>query len=160
MRARRLIVLAAAALVGTAVWGAVMAFGGAGGAAGVPHFAVLNGANEVSAEGAANAGDLDGFGGAAVVVHSNTRICFSLAFTRLGRVVAAHIHQGEAGENAPVVVDFGIPEGGMAGNPGAHSGCVTAGRSVVQGIRNNPGGFYVNVHTSQFPGGAIRGQLF
>jgi hypothetical protein len=160
MRVRRLIVLAGAALVGTAVWGAVVAFGGAGGSPQTPHFAVLNGANEVSAEGAANAGDLDGFGGATVVVHSNTRICFALAFTRTARVVAAHIHQGEAGENGPVVVDFGIPEGGIAGNPGAHSGCVTGGASVIRAIRSNPGGFYVNIHTGQFPGGAIRGQLF
>jgi hypothetical protein len=42
---------------------------------------------------------------------------------------------------------------------GASSGCTTADRRLVKDIRNNPSGFYVNVHTVEYPGGAIRGQL-
>ena len=38
-------------------------------------------------------------------------------------------------------------------------GCATADRALVKEILQNPAGFYVNVHTSDFPAGAVRGQL-
>jgi hypothetical protein len=31
--------------------------------------------------------------------------------------------------------------------------------SVLQAIVDDPAGYYVNLHTEEFPGGAIRGQL-
>jgi hypothetical protein len=161
MRTRRVLVLLAVAVVGTAAWGALTAFGGAAaGSAEVPHFAVLNGAVEIGENGNANAGDLDGFGGATVVIVSNRRICFSLSFARVGQIVAAHIHRGAAGQNGPVVVDFAIPSGGIAGAAGGHAGCTNAAAGLVRSIKNNPGAYYVNTHTSEFPAGAIRGQLF
>jgi hypothetical protein len=44
---------------------------------------------------------------------------------------------------------------------GTSSGCMGGiAAALISQIRMNPTGFYINVHTSQFPNGAIRGQLF
>jgi hypothetical protein len=68
---------------------------------------------------------------------------------------AAHIHRGAAATNGPVVVPFTAP-----GADGNSSGCVTAApATVIDEIIANPAGFYVNVHTTEHPAGAIRAQL-
>ncbi|MEP6978056.1 MAG: CHRD domain-containing protein [Thermoleophilia bacterium] len=67
---------------------------------------------------------------------------------------AAHIHRGGAGVNGPVVVPFSAP-----GADGNSSGCQTSTPALIDEIIGNPAGFYVNVHTKEHPGGAIRAQL-
>jgi CHRD domain len=67
-------------------------------------------------------------------------------------VILAHIHSGAAGTNGPVVVDFMEPVNGL-------DGCVTADAGLIKQIRQDPASFYVNVHTTMFPGGEVRGQL-
>lgn len=130
---------------------------GTAAAQGVQHFAVLNGGNEVSAAGAAAAGDPDGSGAASITV-SGTRVCFSILVELIGTPVAAHIHEAEAGANGPIVVTLTPP---AAGNPGARAGCVAGlGAGLLTRLRNTPNQFYVNVHNAAFPAGALRGQLF
>ncbi|PYQ26363.1 MAG: hypothetical protein DMF56_24735 [Acidobacteria bacterium] len=68
-----------------------------------------------------------------------------------------HIHEAPAGANGPVVVDL-IGLGGTFNN-GVMTGTFPINASVAQRMLQNPANFYVNVHTVQFPGGAIRGQL-
>ena len=47
-----------------------------------------------------------------------------------------------------------------AGDPGVVSDCITGvDATLLNNIRQNPLGFYVNVHTAAYPGGAARGQL-
>jgi hypothetical protein len=68
---------------------------------------------------------------------------------------AAHIHNGGATVNGPVVVPFTAP-----GADGNSSGCVAnVLPATIDGILANPAGFYVNVHTKEHPAGAIRAQL-
>lgn len=67
-------------------------------------------------------------------------------------ILAAHIHDGEAGVNGPIVVNFQWSET-------AGSGCVDVDAELIKDIRQNPDEFYVNVHNSIAPAGAARGQL-
>ena len=82
------------------------------------------------------------------------QVCFQLAATNLPTAVAAHVHRGDTGVAGPVVVPLATP-----GADGKSSGCAAATRPIVKSILGDPGSFYVNVHTQEFPGGAIRGQL-
>ena len=81
-------------------------------------------------------------------------ICFTTEASGLtSPVVGAHIHRAPVGRAGPIVVPF-TPDA-----PGVGTGCVFASRELIKEIRQNPENFYVNVHTSAFPAGAIRGQL-
>ena len=133
-----------------AVAAAASVFGSSGASA---LTAVLTGAQQVGTPG-----DPDGFGTAAVEIVSPTTICFGLVVSKIDKPVEFHIHKGAKGTNGDVVIPFIPPNGG---NPGTGSGC-TSGVSTVllNQIKRNPTGFYVNVHTVNFPEGAIRGQLF
>jgi hypothetical protein len=95
--------------------------------------------------------DADGTGTASIRLRlGQARVCFVTTVQNLTPPVAgAHIHSGAVDQSGPIVVQLRAPA----------SACVTASRSVVRRILANPTGFYVNVHTTDFPGGAIRGQL-
>ena len=119
-------------------------------------FASLLGKNEVNATtGKRRAGDMDGTGGATVVVKGD-QLCFAIAVKGIAAPNAAHIHQARAGKNGDVVVPLTAP---TAGDPGASAGCVTVAAELATAIQRRSRGFYVNVHTADFPGGALRGQL-
>src|SRR2546423_13096302 len=102
-------------------------------------------------------GDPDGLGSANVLLAKSDTVCFGISVTGIGTPTAAHIHRGKRNENGPVVVTLTAPS---SGDPGASSGCVSGVSStLVTELQQNPHRFYVNVHTTDFPGGAIRGQL-
>jgi CHRD domain len=82
------------------------------------------------------------------------QVCYQIAARNLPPAAAAHIHHGVAGAAGPVVIPLTTPNA-----TGASSGCATAARSLVKAILAAPATFYVNVHTAEYPGGAIRGQL-
>ena len=80
-------------------------------------------------------------------------VCWDITVEDLtSPVILAHIHAGALGTNGSVVVDFNEPVNGL-------SGCVHADADLIKDIRKNPGDFYVNVHTTMFPMGEVRGQL-
>ncbi|MGH8641565.1 MAG: CHRD domain-containing protein [Burkholderiales bacterium] len=122
-------------------------------------FAVLLGGNEVAGNGLANAGDPNGVGTATVLFDNDgTTLCFSITVNNIDGPTMAHIHRGLAGVNGPIVVTLVHP---TSGNPGVSSDCIAGVDSALASeIRGNPGRFYVNVHTTAFPNGAMRGQLF
>lgn len=117
-----------------------------------PYTAWLLGANEVPTPG-----DPDGTGAATVsfaaVDAMNTEVCFDLAYSGIADPTMAHIHEGAANVPGPIVVDFGAP------TPDTFSGCVTVPNTDAQPIIDSPADYYVNVHNSEYPAGAIRGQL-
>ena len=83
-------------------------------------------------------------------------------------LTGAHIHNAGAGTNAGVVVglpltssDTAVPtgQGSITKNSLPSTSATVTPAAVAQGIFNNPGGNYFNVHTTLNTGGAIRGQL-
>lgn len=114
--------------------------------------ASLSGANEVPV-----LGDTDGFGNSGITVNSGRReICYFIHVQNITLpAAAAHIHLGAAGVAGPVLVTLNAPDAS-----GVSSGCVSGvDNMIIRGLRQNPSNYYVNVHTSDFPGGAVRGQL-
>jgi hypothetical protein len=110
--------------------------------------AKLSGDNEVGG------GDPDGSGTAAVKTRG-TEVCYDLKWTGVD-VTMAHIHKGAAGTNGDVVVNFFANESPL--DASSKSGCVQAKAAVVEGLAANPSNYYVNLHSPEFPKGAIRGQ--
>jgi len=111
----------------------------------------LIGANEVPPA------DPDGTGTAAVTVDmTNSQVCYTLAVQNIVLpATAAHIHRGAVGVSGPPVVTFDL----LPGTDGNATSCVKADAALLNEIATNPAGFYVNVHNSEFPNGAVRGQL-
>ncbi len=101
------------------------------------------------------AGDPAGTGTATVRLRAGQgQVCYRLAVTNLPAAVAAHIHRGAAGAAGAVVVPLTTPS-----QAGVSSGCATAARTLVAAMLGRPASYYVNVHTGEFPAGAVRGQL-
>jgi hypothetical protein len=111
--------------------------------------AKLSGDNEVPDA------DPDGSGTAAVKVRG-TEVCYDIKWTGIDATMS-HIHWAAAGKNGDVVVPFFANESPL--DASSKSGCVQAKESVVKAIAANPSKYYVNVHSPEFPKGAIRGQL-
>ena len=111
--------------------------------------ASLTGAQEVGG------GDPQGSGEAEVSISDNfDQICWDINdVTGIGPITGAHIHRGAAGVNGPVV--FALKQA----NEGGWKGCASGAEWTEDRIENKPSSFYVNVHTTEFPNGAIRGQL-
>jgi hypothetical protein len=149
---RRIVVLLAVTALAMAVAVGTASAGRPPGSStgGVSLTATLLGENEVPPA------DPDGSGTALVTLNSGQGVvCFEISVSNIALpATGAHIHVGEAGENGAIVVPLTPPD-----ESGTSSGCVEADRGLIKEIRKNPAGYYVNVHTTEFPGGAIRGQL-
>ena len=106
----------------------------------------LLGSNEVPA----GSGDPDGSGTATITLDGATNsISWSITTNNITLpIFLDHIHQGAAGTNGPVVIDFSAT---LVGGPIVDPD--------VAAVLANPSGYYVNVHTTDFQAGAIRGQV-
>jgi len=74
-----------------------------------------------------------------------------------------HIHSGAVGTNGPVVINSGLaatPDADGAGSLSFTTPSLTtaAQLAALTGLSTTPHLFYINLHTTDFPGGAIRGQ--
>lgn len=105
----------------------------------------LDGAQEVPGPG-----DPDGSGIALLYVDAAaSSISWDITVLNIDLPIRAdHIHIGAAGIAGPVRIDFG---GALVGGP-----LVDAD---VLALLASPTDYYVNVHTENFPAGAVRGQL-
>lgn len=138
--------------------------------------AELDGRQEVGAKGNnAIAGDPNGRGEVYVfgIDANKDTLCYNLQAKRIaeldmapGNGRAAHIHAGKRGENGPVVAHLAWPQDGQSADcldginqRARFAADVPDVRALIADILANPSNYYVNVHNSVFPAGAIRGQL-
>ena len=118
-------------------------------------FAVLKPGNEVPPSGSQATG--------ATLVHIDG---MSVRFTTIignparETFILGHIHRGIAGVNGGIVVDlFDGPATNRRLFTQFDTGTLRPPFADPAEICANPAGFYVNYHTTDFPGGAVRGQL-
>jgi hypothetical protein len=115
----------------------------------------MTGAEEVPGPG-----DPDGQGFVSLELNpGQEQICFHILVSNITLpATGAHIHEAASGVAGPVVVPLTPP-----GADGISSGCVGpeagADREEILEIIQEPEEYYVNVHNSDFPAGAVRGQL-
>jgi hypothetical protein len=127
---------------------------GGGGAAnpthtGTPLVATLDGKAEVPGPGDPDGnGEFSGWFDPAM-----GRVCYTLGVGSLKDPTMAHIHRGAAQVAGPPVVVLANPAQNIADT------CQAVAPALISEIVANPAGFYVNVHTKEHPGGAIRAQL-
>ena len=141
---RRLIILLTAL--------AVLALPTAVAAGGRPFVVPMTGADERPGPG-----DPDGTGTAWFWVnYGQMEICYALEVANITLpTAAAHIHVAPPTDPGPVVVPLNAPDA-----TGHSSGCAeVTDAALLKNIVQNPEQYYVNVHTSDFLPGAVRGQL-
>lgn len=87
------------------------------------------------------------------------RLKYRLIVANILKVVAAHIHAGAIGENGPVLATLfsgtttGRVNGVLASGEVPLTGKPLLIKAMMEGIT------YINVHTSEYPSGEIRGQI-
>ena len=116
---------------------------------GRPITITLTGAAEVPGPG-----DPDGTGTARLTFNpGKNQVCYELAVDKIAPASGAHIHSGAAGKAGPPIISLAPPANGLSKE------CAPLEQEKIMDILKNPGNYYVNVHNSEFPNGALRGQL-
>jgi hypothetical protein len=97
--------------------------------------------------------------GAALVHVNGSKLFFSVAIVNPAResFFAGHIHVGAAGVNGPVQVT--LFSGSTDRKLILQAARLEIDPALGAKICADPAGYYVNYHTTDFPGGAVRGQL-
>jgi hypothetical protein len=97
-------------------------------------------------------------------------VAFDVTYRFAGSVtiVGLHVHNAAAGVSGPVVIDSGISSASSITNASGRGNLFrvaeipssnTAGVAALTSLMADPTAFYVNIHTTVNPGGAMRGQL-
>lgn len=102
-------------------------------------------------------GDADGTGVALITLNPGLgEVCWDLSVSNISLpATASHIHKAPAGVSGPASIFLSRPDG----NGVAQACRAEVDRALLLDILRNPAAYYVNVHTTEFPAGAVRGQL-
>jgi hypothetical protein len=84
---------------------------------------------------------------------ANGVLCYRMGYDGINRAAAAHIHRGGQGQTGDAVIDLHPEANG-------DEGCVGADPTALRNVRDHPEAFYLQLHTPEYPDGALRGQLF
>jgi hypothetical protein len=120
-------------------------------AGGQPFRTVLTGAAERPGPG-----DPDGQGTATITINRGLdEVCWFISVSDITLpAIGAHIHVAPVTDPGPIVVPLTPPDA-----TGTSSGCVAVDGDLAKAIAKDPAAYYVNVHTTDFPAGALRAQL-
>jgi hypothetical protein len=100
-------------------------------------------------------GDTDGTGYFhATAYPAKNKICYRISASNIGTATAAHLHVDDAEDS----VKLNLKTPPQDGSSVRECRRGLSERSV-RTIKNNPANYYVDVHTEDFPDGAVRGQL-
>jgi CHRD domain len=82
------------------------------------------------------------------------KVCWTFeSLSGVSNPTYAHIHVGVAGKSGNIVLPL------STGSTLMTKGCVHASAALIKSIAANPHGYYVNIHSKQYPSGAVRAQL-
>ena len=108
----------------------------------------------LSGIGETQPGDPDGSGVLKFKVDaSQNQFCYELTVANVDGPTAALIHSGTANQDGSSLITLQTPAGGSA------KGCVTLDSVLIGDLRKNPSSYYLSIQSTEFPAGAIRGQL-
>lgn len=105
-------------------------------------------------------GDADGQGSARLDLDPRRgTACYEITWKKLdGAVTAFHLHAARRGSNGPHWIDF-FNEQRFDGEQGRAADCVRSTRDKIEAAINDPSAYYLQLHSTVFEGGAVRGQL-
>jgi hypothetical protein len=111
----------------------------------------------------ANGGDPDGSGTAVIRLDTRTsQVCYTITVRGIGfptepapGLGAAHIHTFATGG---IFVDLETTWVGQ-NNAFTSTGCVDVTSAQLSALLTAPQNYYINIHTVEFPGGALSGAL-
>ncbi|MGQ0617470.1 MAG: CHRD domain-containing protein [Acidimicrobiia bacterium] len=89
------------------------------------------------------------------ITYDGDELCFAFETDGVGAVTAGHIHVGAANVAGPVVVNFQLT---TSEDGPVDERCLPDDEKIA-GVFADPGAHYVNLHTAEFPDGAVRAQL-
>ena len=115
----------------------------------------LSGQAEINfAHPSGGTGDLDGSGPVTLAIHPiERRVCFDFSLSHVATPMMVHIRQAPELRNGPPIVS-------LFTGPGSElNGCAAANTRQLAHMISNPTAYYVSVATTEYPDGALRGQL-
>jgi hypothetical protein len=93
------------------------------------------------------------------ITSGNVIFSFNYSFPGAVTISGLHIHQGAKGATGPVVVSSGVAGLADADGKGNVTATVAGTPATLQAILDHPRAYYVNLHTSVYPDGALRQQM-
>jgi hypothetical protein len=87
------------------------------------------------------------------IMPAERQICYDFSLRGVDSPLMAHVHHGRPLHNGPPIVS-------LFTGPGAPvRGCATANTGQLADMIADPSNYYVTLATTEFPDGALRGQL-
>jgi hypothetical protein len=88
------------------------------------------------------------------LVPASKEVCYEIEVAAVDNATDAHIYKGPKGENGVSVLPLQL-----RADSAVSKSCAKAADDLFADISANPGNYYVQLNSKDFPKGAIRGQL-